>query len=79
VSLYTKNRKRVTDALVRDDGLSVIEAQRVAQEWEFEANRRGLNGADPQFWRVGREWMTAERLTRADESAATRLSQEPIS
>ena len=61
VSLYTKHRKQVTDALVRDDGLSVIEAQRAAQAWEFEANRRGLNSADPQFWRLGRQWMAAER------------------
>ncbi len=61
MSLYTKHRKQVTDALVRDDGLSVIEAQRTAQAWEFEANRRGLNSADPQFWRLGRQWMAAER------------------
>ena len=66
VSLYTKYRKQVTDALVRDDGLSVIEAQRAAQAWEFEANRRGLNSADPEFWRLGRKWMAAEREPAAD-------------
>lgn len=76
MSLYTKNRKRVTDALVRDDGLSVIEAQRIAQEWEFEANRRGLNGADPLFWRLGREWMTTERQAQSDGANGTGLATE---
>lgn len=63
MSRYVVERIRFLERFVRDRDISPIRADRLATDWEFEANRRGADTRASSFWRNGRAWMEA-RLER---------------
>jgi hypothetical protein len=61
MSEYTLRRDRVIGQFALDHGVNELRANQLATEWEFEANRRGIEPRTAEFWRSGRVWMS-ERL-----------------
>ena len=60
MSEYITRRNKVAAEFALDHGVSEIDAGRLVTEWEYEANRRGLDQRQTDFWRVGRTWMAEE-------------------
>lgn len=67
VSLYTRRRREFVARLL-ESGLGRSDAEQLATEWEYEANRRGLDVTAPDFWRQARQWVTERRAQRDGES-----------
>ena len=52
-------REAAIEQFAVEHGLSPVRAGELARQWEFEANRRGLDANDPAYWIEGRSWMAA--------------------
>jgi hypothetical protein len=70
VSAYQTHRQAVIAELIAD-GLGDAAAGGLVREWEFEANRRGIDVRDAPFWSEARQWIAEHRETseRAPEEA----------
>jgi hypothetical protein len=64
MSRYTISREAILARFAADHGVSPIDANALATDWEFEANRQGVESRAGSFWLKGREWMTREILRR---------------
>ena len=54
--------------MTADYGISGITAQQLLAEWEFEANRRGLDQRTAAFWTEGRAWLAGLVAARKSQS-----------
>ena len=52
-----RRREAAIEQFAAEQGISQVRAGELARQWEFEANRRGLDAADPMYWAEGRSWM----------------------
>ena len=60
MSDYLARKKAVVAELSSEYGISPIHASEVADAWEFEANRRGIDQRARDFWKIGRDWMARQ-------------------
>jgi hypothetical protein len=67
VSDYVTKRNKLI-AEITAGGISEIDAHQLLSEWEYEANRRGLDQRTTAFWREGRGWI--DGLVAARESSS---------
>jgi hypothetical protein len=68
MSQYVTRRNTFIAELVSGSGVSVIEANQLLGEWEYEANRRGLDQRTAAFWVEGRAWIAGLAAARKSES-----------
>ncbi|HVL54064.1 MAG TPA: hypothetical protein VM344_07355 [Vitreimonas sp.] len=64
MSNYVARRTQAVSRFARDHGINELAADQLVTEWEYEANRRGLNQLDGSFWTTAHEWMAGELATR---------------
>ena len=57
MSAYVTSRTRLIAELMAEHAISELEAHRLLTEWEYEANRRGLDQRTAAFWQSGRAWI----------------------
>ena len=57
MSAYVTSRTKLIAELMAAHSLSELEAHRLLTEWEYEANRRGLDQRTAAFWQEGRLWL----------------------
>jgi hypothetical protein len=70
MSVYQSRRSRLIADLV-SAGWTEGEASAVVREWEFEANRRGVDQRSTGFWTEGRAWITERRSHEGTDSEPT--------
>ena len=68
MSEYVTSRKKLLAVLTTAHGVSEIDAHRLLTEWEYEANRRGLDQRTSAFWREGEAWIAGVVAARKSSS-----------
>ncbi len=56
VSLYTRRRREFVVKLT-ERGFERTGAEHLMTEWEYEANRQGLDVTSAEFWRQAHQWI----------------------
>lgn len=69
MSSYVTARRTAVDAFTSANEVSHVHAQELARDWEYEANRRGLDFRRPDFWALGEAWMTEHLAPSQPEPA----------
>ena len=64
MSQYITRRDRVVSTLVADYGINELVAHGLVRDWEYEANRRGIDPNSNVFWTHGRDWMGGQVILR---------------
>jgi hypothetical protein len=62
-----RRREAAIEEFAAEQGITPVRAGELARQWEFEANRRGLDANDPSYWSEGRSWMSAHHSGEISE------------
>jgi hypothetical protein len=68
MSEYVTRRNTFIAEMVTESGVSAIEANQLLGDWEYEANRRGLDQRTSAFLVEGRAWIGGLVAARKSES-----------
>jgi len=71
VSAYQTQRRAIIAELIADR-FGNAAAGELVREWEFEANRRGIDVRNPRFWLDARVWIAEHGKTRIESADSQR-------
>ena len=69
MSDYVTRRNKLVADLCTTHRVSEIDAHQLLTEWEYEANRRGLDQRTAAFWAEGRAWLAGLVAVRNSSSS----------
>ena len=67
MTIYVSRKNAVVAGLVAEFGISRLHASELANLWEYEASRTGVDQATPGFWETGREVLRRHLADRGVE------------